>query len=69
MNHILVPVAVVILVIGAVWSCVGWVVDNYVNSVPASISRWTLWSGIAVVAIGMLLFLWPLLFVFAFRPA
>lgn len=69
MNHSLVPAALVVIGIGAVWSCTGWVLDRYVNSAPASVSRWVLWSGVTVLAIGVLLYIWPVFGSFFAHPA
>lgn len=70
MNHILVPAAIIVLAVGAAWSIVGWVVHNYAQSVPASVSKWFLGAGLAVLGVGVLLYIWPVILVFGFaRPA
>ncbi|MGH3704521.1 MAG: hypothetical protein ACRDT9_07830 [Agromyces sp.] len=70
MNHVLVPAAIAVGTIGAAWSCFGWVLDNYVDAVPASVSRWVLRSGLAVLTVAGLLWIGPFLLVFVLaRPA
>lgn len=70
MSHVLVPAAIIIGAIGAVLSCVGLVLDNYVNSASAGVSRSVLWSGVAVLAIAIVLLVGPQLLVLIFaRPA
>lgn len=70
MSHVLVTAAIIIGAIGAVLSCVGLVLDNYVNAAPAGVSRSVLWAGIAVLAIAVVLLVGPQLLVLIFaRPA
>jgi len=70
MSHVLVPAAIVIGAIGALLSCTGWVLDNYVNSAPARVSRSVLWSGVALLAAAIVLLVGPQLLVLIFaRPA
>ena len=70
MTHVLAPAALVLLGIGAIWSAVGWVADNYVQSVRPAVSRGILWSGVTVLVAGALLYIGPIVFVMLFaRPA
>lgn len=69
MNHILIPAAITVLAVGAVWSVVGWVLYNYFEAVPVTAGRWVLGTGLGVLAIGVLLYIWPVFLLFFVRPA
>lgn len=68
MNHIFVPAAVTVLAIGAVWSLVGWLVHHYVEAVSVRTGQWIFLSGLGVVALGVLLYIWPLSLMFFAHP-
>jgi hypothetical protein len=69
MNHILPPAAIAVLVVGAIGSCVGWVLFNYFESVPLIVGRWVLSSGLGLLALGVLLYAWPMFLGFFAQPA
>lgn len=69
MNHVLVHAAITILILGASATAVGWALSNYVEAVPLRPARWVFWSGLCTLIVGVLLYIWPLLFMFAFHPA
>ncbi|GAA1766892.1 hypothetical protein [Agromyces humatus] len=46
----------------------GWALSNYLEAVPLTTARWVFWSGLCVLIV-VLLYIWPLLFMFTFRPA
>ena len=69
MNHILLPAAIDVLVVGAVGSCTGWVLSNYFESVPLIVGRWVLSTGLGLLALGVLLYAWPVFLGFFAQPA
>lgn len=69
MNHILIPLAIATLASGALLTVAGGVLLKFAEQVPRAVGRLVLWVGLGALIVGVLLYIWPIFFIFTFRPA